>query len=428
MSLKKVWLIIFTTLVIVGLAAILVLNLKPHQSEPDQIIDVPYGITDVQFNRTLGHLLGPPIIGGNKINSYYNGDQIFPAMLSAIESAKISITFESYIYWSGEIGQAFATALARKAKSGVKVHVLIDWVGSSKMEKKDFEFLRQAGADVEFYHPLHWYTVLRMNNRTHRKILVIDGRTGFTGGVGISDDWRGAGDHPEIWRDSHYQVTGPAAAYLQSGFMDNWLKTRPEVLHGDNYFPEINPARGDQAQAQFFISSPREGGSSMRLMYLTAVASAKKSLLIESAYFVPDELTVKELIKAKKRGVDVKIIVPGPFVDSDIVLAASKSLWGDLLENGIQIYEFQPAKFHCKVLIADSYFVSVGSTNFDERSFRLNDEANLNVLDLQFAEIETKTFEKDLSHSKSVTLDEWKNRPWTEKLKETLVYGLLNQL
>lgn len=423
---QKSWIIFFVTIVAMLFFSILTLNLKPHQVKNDQKIEIPYGISDIQFNRTLGHLLGPPIIGGNKITAYYNGEQIFPAMLDAIRSAKVSITFESYIYWSGAIGKKFADALAEKARAGVKVHVLVDWVGSAKIEKSYFDELRSAGADIEYYHPLHWYNLFRMNNRTHRKILVIDGLTGFTGGVGISDDWNGAGDRPEIWRDSHYQVTGPAAAYLQSGFMDNWLKTRPEVLHGDSYFPELTPV-GD-TQAQVFISSPREGGSSMRLMYLAALAAAKKTLLIESAYFVPDELTVAELIKAKKRGVKVQIIVPGPYVDSDIVLAASKSLWGDLLENEIEIYEFQPAKFHCKVLIADNYFVSVGSTNFDDRSFRLNDEANLNVLDSKVAEHETAVFVNDLSHSKKVTLSQWQNRPWSEKIKEVFVFGLLNQL
>lgn len=423
---KKSWIIFISTLAAVGVFSIFALNFKPHQVKIDQQITIPYGVEDIQFTRTLGHLLGPPIIGGNKINAYYNGEQIFPAMLKTIRSAKVSITFESYIYWSGAIGKQFADALAEKARSGVKVHILVDWVGSSKMDKSYFELLRSAGADIEYYHPLYWYNLFRMNNRTHRKILVVDGSTGFTGGVGISDDWNGAGDKPEVWRDSHYQVTGPAAAYLQSAFMDNWLKTRPEVLHGDTYFPEV--AAAGSARAQVFISSPREGGASMRLMYLTAVAAAKKTLLIESAYFVPDELTVGELIKAKKRGVHVQIIVPGPYVDSDIVLAASKSLWGDLLENGVEIYEFQLAKFHCKVLIADNYFVSVGSTNFDDRSFRLNDEANLNILDSEVASKETEVFKKDLAHSKSISLAEWKGRPWSEKLKESLVYGLLHQL
>ena len=364
----------------------------------------------------MSHLLGPALVGGNRIVGLLNGTQIFPAMLAAIRQAKRTVTFETYIYWSGEIGEDFAEALIERAGTGVRVHVLLDWLGSEKLDEAALQRMRDAGIEVEKYRPLRWYNLSRFNSRTHRKILVVDGNIGFIGGVGIADQWQGNGDSPEHWRDSHFQVEGPVVAQLQAAFLDNWMKTRSEVLHDDAYFPPIRPKASTAAQV--FEELPREGSSSVRLMYLMSIAAAKKQILLANSYFVPDSLSVAMLVAAKRRGVDVQIIVPGPIVDTAITRRASRSRWGELLESGVDIFEFQPTMYHCKVMIVDGLWVSVGSTNFDNRSFRLNDEANLNALDRDLAQHQTRPFEDDNRRSKQVTLEQWRNRPLREKLVE----------
>ncbi len=383
-----------------------------------------FAVEDPQFLRSMGQLLGPAIVPGNRVTALQNGDEIFPAMLAAIRSAQQSIVFETYIYWSGEIGQQFSDALCERAQGGVKVHVLLDWLGAGKIDGKFLDAMKEAGVEVERYHPLRWYDLSRLNNRTHRKLLVVDGRIGFTGGVGIADAWSGRGDTKDHWRDSHYQIEGPAVAQMQSTFGDNWLKIRAKVLFGSAYYPELEQL--GRSRAQVFKSSPTEGSESVRLMYLLSIASAAKSIKLQAAYFVPDDLTVETLVTARKRGVTIEIIVPGPHTDSEVVQAASRSRWAALLDAGVEIYEFQPALFHCKVLIVDGVWVSVGSTNFDNRSFRLNDEANLNIYDAVFAAEQTTVFEADKNNSRLMTRAEFKNRSRLGKMADALA-GILRQ-
>ena len=400
---------------------LLVLNLSSGEKKIKHEIQALYAVEDPQFLRSMGSLLGPAILPGNRITTLLNGDQIFPAMLEAIRGAKETIAFETYIYWSGQIGQEFADALSERARAGVKVHVLLDWVGSGKAKKEYIDKMKAAGVEVEKYHPLHWYNVARVNNRTHRKILVVDGKIGFTGGVGIADKWSGNAQDPDHWRDSHFRLEGPAVAQMQSAFMDNWMKTRSKVLHGEEYFPKLAPA--GSSLAQVFRSSPREGSDSVRLMYLLSIASARRRVLVANSYFVPDDLAIETFVDARRRGVAIQIIVPGTKIDSEISRKASRSRWGKLLEAGVEIYEYQPTMFHCKVMVVDDLWVSVGSTNFDNRSFRLNDEANLDVFDADFAREQLEIFEQDKERSHRVTLDEWKHRPLLEKAAE-LAAGL----
>lgn len=402
--------------VVVAVLTILILNFAVPEKRIEQKVVHRYGIDDPQFRRELGVLLGPAMIPGNRITNLENGDQIFPPMLEAITAAKKTITFETYIYWSGDIGRKFADALSERARAGVKVHVLLDWVGSLKMDEALIETLKAAGVEVERYHPLHWYHLTRMNNRTHRKLLVVDGQVGFTGGVGIADQWKGDAEDPKHWRDSHYILHGPAVGQMQAAFIDNWIKATGEVLQGEGYFPSLKPA-GD-ATAQVFTSSPNGGGDSMMLMYLLSIGAAERTIDLSAAYFVPDKLTRQALIDALKRGVKIRIIVPGPHNDAEIVRKASRSQWGDLLQAGAEINEYQPTVFHCKMLVVDQKLVSVGSTNFDNRSFRLNDEANLNIYDVAFAERVTGVFEQDLKKTQRVTYQAWLERPWSEKMAE----------
>jgi cardiolipin synthase len=378
-----------------------------------------YGISDPQFRREMSVLLGPSIVAGNRIVALQNGDEIFPAMLEAIGSARVSITFETYIYWSGEIGEAFTEALSERARAGIPVHVTVDWLGSIKMERDLLERMEEAGVQLKRYRPLHWYNLSRMNNRTHRKLLVVDGRIGFTGGVGIADQWQGRATDPDHWRDSHFRIEGPAVAQLQAAFNDNWIKVTGEVLNGATYFPPLRPA-GD-VDAHLFIASPAGGSESMHLMYLMGVAAAAHSIDLAASYFVPDELLSRAIVAARKRDVRVRILVPGPYIDSATVRIASKAEWGDLLDAGVEIHVYQPTMLHTKMLIIDRELVSVGSTNFDPRSFRLNDEASLNIYDVNFATDMTRVFETDLQQATSYSLEMWTRRPLRERLEEKLV-------
>jgi cardiolipin synthase len=397
-------------------AVLVILNLSVGEKRIEEKLDRDYAISDPQFRRSLSALLGPPMVDGNRLESLINGDEIFPAMLAAIKQAKRTITFETYIYWSESIGREFADALIARAKDGVKVHVLLDWIGSAKMEPRYLEDMKTAGIEIERYHKPHWSNLARMNNRTHRKLLVIDGQVGFTGGVGIADQWRGHAEDDKHWRDSHFRAEGPVVAQIQAVFMDNWIKATGEVLHGEPYFPPLE-RRGDQP-AQMFSSSPTGGSASMQLMYLMAVTAARRSIDLANSYFVPDDMAIDALVAAAQRGVRVRILVPGPEIDTELVRRASRARWGELLAAGIEIAEYQPTMYHCKVLVVDGLLVSVGSTNFDNRSFRINDEANLNVLHEGFARQQTAIFEADLRRARPITLSQWKRRPWPEKAAE----------
>ena len=423
---RKLWVVGVATFIATALLGILALNFTAGEKQVEQQIPRLYSASDPQFTRAMGNLLGPGIVGGNQVEELVNGDQIFPSMLDAIKSAKRTITFETYIYWSGDIGKAFADALAERARADVKVHVLVDWVGSAKMEDDLLGSMKSAGVTLVKFHKPHWYTLTKLNNRTHRKLLVVDGAIGFTGGVGIAPKWAGNGQDADHWRDSHFRVEGPVVAQMQSTFLDNWMKATGAVLHGDAYFPELKPA--GTSPAQMFSSSPSNGSEHMELMYQMALTAAEKSIDLSMAYFVPDEASSKILIEAVRRGVKVRIITPGEIIDTQTVRAASRKTWGPLLKAGIEIYEYQTTMYHCKVMTIDGLLVSVGSTNFDNRSFSLNDEANLNVYDAAFAARQTQVFENDLKQARPISFEQWAARPAQEKVLEMLSSLLNSQL
>ena len=404
------------------LLVLVIANLSSSSKKIEEEIEHLYPVKDPQFVRAVGSLLGPPIVEGNRVRALCNGDEIFPSMLEAIRGARRTICFETFIYWSGSIGREFADALSERARAGVSCHVVLDWVGSDRIEESLVETMKEAGVRVVRYHPLRWYNVGRLNNRTHRKLLIVDGRVGFTGGVGIADNWLGHAQDAEHWRDSHFRLEGPAVAHMQAAFMDNWIETCAEVLHGEAYFPALQPA-GPHA-AQVFRSSADDGSESVRLMYLLSITSATTTVRISNAYFVPDALAVRSLVAAQRRGARVEIIVPGRHIDQKLVRRASRSLWEPLLEAGVAIYEYQPTMYHVKVMVVDEVWTSVGSTNFDNRSFRLNDEANLNILDPDFAAAQARVFEEDKARSRRITLEEWRRRPWRERAMERAA-GLL---
>ncbi|MGH8085827.1 MAG: phospholipase D-like domain-containing protein [Lysobacter sp.] len=420
-----VW-IIAVTVAITLLVVVFAFNFATSDKQLERVITHHYSLDDPQFRREMSVMMGPSVLPGNHVTALNNGEEIFPAMLEAIRGAQVSITFETYIYWSGEIGEEFTEALSERARAGIPVHVTIDWVGSIKMDQALLDRMEDAGVQLERYRPLKWYNLGRMNNRTHRKLLVVDGRIGFTGGVGIADLWQGDAQDPQHWRDMHFRVEGPVVAQMQAAFNDNWIKTTGEVLNGPKYFPSLQPADG--MDAHLFIASPAGGSESMHLMYLMAIAAAEESIDLSASYFVPDPLIVGALLAARERDVRIRILLPGPHIDSEAVRLASKATWGPLLRAGVEIYEYQPTMIHTKLLVIDQELVSVGSTNFDIRSFRLNDEASLNIYDHEFAARMTRVFERDLQPTKRYTYEIWQNRPWTEKLAERVLLPIKSQL
>jgi cardiolipin synthase len=424
LKIRLLW--VLAALVALAVVLLLLLNSAAPEKHIKQQVAPAYGIEDPQFLRSMGVLLGPPLLGGNRVETLLNGDQIFPAMLQAIRAAKRTITFETYIYWSGEIGRQFADALSERAKQGVKVHILLDWVGSQKMDEESIAKMIAAGIEVRKYHPVAWYTLDKLNNRTHRKLLVVDGRVGFTGGVGIADKWQGNAQDPDHWRDTHYRIEGPAVAQMQAAFTDNWTKVTGAVLHSAEYFPALKPVGREPAQV--FRSSPEGGAESMHLMYLLSIAAARKTIHLSMAYFAPDKVSLEALREALRRGVRIQIILPGPHTDSELVQDASRASWGELLALGAEIHQYQPTMFHSKVFVVDGVWTSVGSTNFDNRSFRLNDEANLSVYDAKLAARQIAIFAEDLKQSRRVTLEQWQARPWTEKARERFANLFRDQL
>lgn len=418
--------IIVVTFFIAFILFLLAANFITPEKKLERKIEHRYSIADPQFQREMSVLLGPSITQGNQVTAYQNGVEIFPAMLDAIQSAQTSITFETYIYRSGRIGEQFAESLSERARAGVAVNVIIDWVGSIKMEQALLDQMESAGVQLHRYRPLHWYNIQRLNNRTHRKLLVVDGKTGFTGGVGIADIWQGEASDPDHWRDSHFRIDGLAVAHLQAAFNDNWMKITGQVLNGPLYFPPLQTV--GEMKAHMFIASPAGGSESMHLMYLMAIAAAEQSIDLAASYFIPDELIIKALQAARERGVRIRILVPGQHFDSEAVRLRSKADWSPLLEAGVEIYEYQPTMLHTKLLVIDNEFVSVGSTNFDIRSFRLNDEASLNIYNTDFARQMTAVYEQDLKQSLPYTLDMWKHRPWSEKLAEKILWPIKSQL
>jgi cardiolipin synthase len=370
-----------------------------------------YGVGSPTFVRTVGHLLGPPLVAGNQVTILQNGEEIFPAMLAAIRTAKRTITFENFVFAEGRVSDAFAEALAERARAGVKVHFLQDALGCDCLHGRAMNLLRQSGVELEVF---RFFEITQLNSRTHRKLLVVDGRVGFIGGVAICDAWEGDGLKAGNWRDTQYRIEGPVVAQAQQAFMENWMQTRACVLHGDAYFPALSPVGDDLCH--IFKSSSSEGADSARLMLLLSIAAAQHSIRIANAYFLLDDLCRQTLVEACQRGVQVEIVTTGPDIDQRMVRQAGRARWGPLLKAGARIYEYQPARFHCKYMIVDDCWSSVGSCNLDNRSLRLNEEANLDILDKAFAARHVETFEQDKARSREITLNEWHRRPVLEKV------------
>ncbi len=380
----------------------------PHVSE----------VSKPEFARGMAAMFGPDWAEGNKVTILNNGDATFSAMLAAIRGARHTINFETFVYWKGDTPERFAQALAERARAGVTVNLLVDGVGGRKSKTYHKE-LEAAGVNVVMYLPPGLLSAHKSNYRTHRKVLVVDGKIGFTGGLGIGDEWNGNARNEKEWRDTHYRFEGPIVAQWQGVFADNWLEAKHEVLQGPHYYPPLS--RAGNARASTVQSEPIEGRSNAELVYHMAIANASESILLETPYFIPDDTLMKAMEEATRRGVKIQVILPGHHNDNRMVRRASQRRWPKLLAAGVRIFEYQPTFLHSKLLIVDGRFVSVGSINFDPRSMQINDEANLNVLDPAFAREHTEVFLQDLRRSKEVP-PTWK----ADHSPGSLIKGLFN--
>jgi cardiolipin synthase A/B len=377
-------------------------------------VEFAYDAGHTAFADTIGPLLGAELVPGNSVQTLVNGDAFFPAMLKAIREGKKTITFETYIWSSGKISDQFIEALSERARNGVKVTVTADGMGTLHLKDSDINLMKAAGVEFVSYGREHWYQVkANINHRTHRKLLIIDGRVGFTGGMCIDDLWLGNATEKDHWRETVIRVEGPAVRQMQAVFAANWLQTTQRLLVGPDYFPP--PEKIGDTFAQCFKSGPEEGPENARISYLVAIGAARKNIRIAHAYFVPDDLAIEMLLAARKRGVDVEVVVPA-INDSRFGRAASRSRWGKLLEAGVKFYQYEPAMYHCKVMIVDDRFLTIGSTNFDNRSFGINDEVNVNILDRGVVAQHLKIFADDKAKSTPLTLEEFEGRSTVQKL------------
>ncbi len=386
-----------------------------------QLKNPPQGaLNSTEFVNQLEALAASRVVDHTHIEALPNGANFYEAEIKAIREAQKSVNWEAYIFAKGEITRRLVEALTERARAGVEVNLTIDAVGSLSMPKTFFDGLRQAGGHVQWYHPLRWYNWPRANNRTHRELMVIDGRVGFLGGAGVSDQWWHGVKKDPPWRDTMFRVTGDAVRFLQSTFVENWLESSGQILTGDKYFAA--PENADGAISMVVDSSPSQGGSTRaRILFQTLIGSAQKSLKITTPYFLPDESLIKELVRAiQERHVKVQILVPGKHSDHSMTRSSSRGTYGDLLRAGAEIYEYQPAMIHAKIMVVDDLWSVVGSTNLDHRSFGLNDEVNLAVLDPALAGNLSADFDKDLSQARRESLEAWEHRPFWERGMEWL--------
>lgn len=403
------------------LGALVYLNLTSPKKGLEPVAQHVSPVRDVQFRRETNVLLGFPQTQGNVVVDFQNGDAYFPAMLADIGAARSSINLETYVLRDGAIAQRFVAALGERARAGVAVNVLADRFGSRGSDRLSAALLA-ARVNFRYFHPVSWRALDRVNNRTHRKLLIVDGGVGWTGGFGIDDAWLGDARGPRQKRDMMFRTEGPVVAQMQSTFQENWGDTTGNLLLGSLYFPEQEAHGNTLAQMQ--ASAPAGGQQSGALMFLLAIKGAQTSIDLEASYFVPDKMLRHALLAACKRGVRVRIILPGPYVDSQVAGDASQAGWGDFLAAGVNMYTFQASLFHAKLLVVDDYLTIGGSSNFDNRSFYLNYEADLIVYDALFAGRMSQVFESDLTRSTPVALGQWQHRPWERRLADW-IWGLM---
>jgi cardiolipin synthase A/B len=380
-------------------------DLPPNDSE--RFLQVLEALSDAQVNRT------------GTLEVLTNGPSFYPAELDAIRNASQSVNIEAYIFQRGKIADQYLAALTERARAGVRVNLVLDAFGSAGTTRRYLASLLEAGGKVGWYNSPRWHRLMHMDNRTHRELMIVDGQIGFIGGAGIADQWYSGTKGNPRWRDSAVRIEGEAVCNLQATFAENWLAVSGEVLTGDAYFPSIN---NEHPLISMVVNSTPTvgGGTRARILFQLLLASARESISITTPYFLPDKSLMKELCLAIDRGLRVRILVPGRKSDHLVTRSTSRAGYGDLLKAGAEVYEYQPSMIHAKILCVDERWVVVGSTNFDNRSFGINDEVNLAIRDANAAMRFENDLAFDLEQSRKISLKEWEHRPVTERATELM--------
>jgi cardiolipin synthase A/B len=398
----------------------------PQEFAPQYGLDHGLDVGSQEFLDTMAGAAAIPFFSGNTLAVLNNGDRFYPAMLRDIELAEHSITIEAYIYWAGDIGITFAKALAAAAQRGVHVKLLLDAVGSQSIGNEIVKILEDGGCHIAWYNPIRVTRLRRINNRTHRKSLILDGGVAYTGGAGIADHWTGDAQDDQHWRDLQIRIEGPAVRPLQSGFAHNWLECTGELVSGPDFYPTLKEA--GPLSLQTIMSSPETGASSARVMYVLGISAAKKTIDIANPYFVPDHVSIDLFRDAVKRGVRVRVMVAGSSNDTLVTRLNSRRLYGALLKAGVEVYEYNRTMMHHKIMMVDGLWSTVGTTNFDNRSFSHNEETNVCLRDAGIAAELTASYERDIAVAERVTLDAWRRRPLGLKTAEALASFVQDQV
>jgi cardiolipin synthase A/B len=412
--------------VIAGAWAFFFYQTTPESHPAVYALETDIDVESPEFPITMAGMTGMPLVPGNQVALFNDGDEFFPAMLDAVESAEHSITMEQYIFWDGRIGRRFAEAFAEKARAGITVKLLLDAVGSSTLGEPVLQILEAGGCQLAWFSPIHWYTLGRANHRDHRKSLIVDGEVAFTGGAGLADQWLGRAKNARSWRDIMIRVEGPAALEQQSGFAKNWLLCTGEILTGHDYFPVPKPA--GNVNVQTISSSPFEGTGAAGTMHLIALQCARRHLCIANPYFIPDARVIEMLARACARGVSVKLMIAGKYNDTWWARQNSVRLYGKLLQAGVEIYEFLPTMLHQKILIVDNAWASVGTANFDNRSLALNEETSVCFHDRALVANLHDVFLADLERCRKVQLTRWKRRGFWQRAGEQFASLMEDQM
>jgi cardiolipin synthase len=409
-----------------GIAAVLFYITKPIFHSAIYPVECTLKASSCEFRQTMVGMTGAPFMPGNRTAFYNNGDSFYPPMLEDIERAEQSVTMEQYIFWPGKIGRRFCEVFSEKARQGVPVKLLVDAIGSSTLGEQNLRILEAGGVHLAWYHPIRWYTLDRANHRTHRKSVIIDGRIGFTGGAGIADHWLGVASSRDEWRDMMMRIEGPAVPVLQSGFAQNWLVTTGEILTGARYFPEIEEV--GETEVQTILSSPIGGAGAAATSCILAIEAAERTIDIANPYFIPPPAVLDLLARAIDRGVRMRLMLAGDTTDTWWARHNSSRLYGRMMRAGVDIFEYMPTMMHHKFMIVDNCWATFGTTNFDNRSFALNEESNICVDDPEVVKQLCSVFEEDLKHCKHVTGDVWRGRGVLRRLSEATASLLHDQV
>jgi cardiolipin synthase A/B len=415
------WLGVVLALLVVLLALMLWSSKREHEAK----VRVPDIANLEEALPSIAAATKSQVVAGNAVEVLQDG-AFFPAFLADVAAARETVHLETYVWWEGEICARVAEALAAKARQGIEVRLLVDAVGAKKMDERLVERMLAVGVQVHRYHPFSLKEIGVFNNRTHRKVAVIDGRTAHVFGHGIAREWIGKAQDAEHWRDTGVRLRGPIVSGAQAVFAENWTETTAEVLVGEKYFPQL--ARAGPVRAHVASSSPSGGVSTLELLFEMAIASAQEKLLIQNPYFIPDEEVVRLLARAVARGVEVRIMLPGPVTDSAVVKHAGHFYWDRLLAAGVEIYEYRKTLNHQKVLVVDGVWSFVGSTNLDDRSLDINDELSVGMLDEATARRLEAAWDRDVRDCARIEAGAWERRSLWHKAQDGLSYALNGQL